>query len=169
MRHPKSSCDADLLGWPGHRAPSHAQWAVVDVGRPSPSSHSASGTTGSSRSRRCLLLNSISCKARTTPRVGSRGMQNLLPATAPQQRSTCPPTGRSALAGGAQWPTPAATARSPLQLNSTLSTNTILTPSTTFRDSRPRSKRNCKALNNSAALMQSRPVNSRRERAASVS
>ena len=127
--------------------PSHAQWAVVDVGAITQLIQEVSywkQQIQAMSSQLNQLQNSYNAM------TGNRGMQNLLPMTS-QQRNYLPTNwqGLMATLNGLSGSYGVLSA----QLNATLSTNAILTPAQLSRLS-PQEQAQLQSSRNSAALMQ---------------
>jgi type IV secretion system protein VirB5 len=127
--------------------PSHAQWAVVDVGAITQLIQEVNYWKQQIQGM-SSQLNQL--QSTYNAMTGSRGMQNLLPQTA-QQRNYLPTNwqGLMATLNGLSGSYSVLAA----QLNSTLATNAILTPAQLSRLS-PQEQAQLQSSRNSAALMQ---------------
>jgi type IV secretion system protein VirB5 len=148
MRHPKRvfpvlACLMGLTVAP----PSHAQWAVVDVGAITQLIQEISYWKQQIQAM-SSQLNQL--QSTYNAMTGNRGMQNLLPIT-PQTRNYLPTNWQGLIAtlNGLSGSYGALSA----QLNSTLSANAILTPAQLSRLS-PQEQAQLQSSRNSAALMQ---------------
>jgi P-type DNA transfer protein VirB5 len=148
MLHPKRALPmlACLLGLTV-ASPSHAQWAVVDVGAITQLIQEVNYWKQQIQAM-SSQLNQL--QSTYNSMTGNRGMQNLVPLS-PQQRNYLPPDWQglmAALNGLSGSYGVLAT-----QLNSALSTNAILTPAQLSRLS-PQEQAQLQSSRNSAALMQ---------------
>ena len=127
--------------------PSHAQWAVVDVGAITQLIQEISYWKQQIQAM-SSQLNQL--QSTYNAMTGNRGMQNLLPIT-PQTRNYLPTNWQGLIAtlNGLSGSYGALSA----QLNSTLSANAILTPAQVSRLS-PQEQAQLQSSRNSAALMQ---------------
>jgi P-type DNA transfer protein VirB5 len=127
--------------------PSHAQWAVVDVGAITQLIQEISYWKQQIQAM-SSQLNQL--QSTYNAMTGNRGMQNLLPIT-PQTRNYLPTNWQGLIAtlNGLSGSYGALSA----QLNSTLSANAILTPAQLSRFS-PQEQAQLQSSRNSAALMQ---------------
>jgi len=148
MRHlkrvlPMMACLVGLALTP----PSHAQWAVVDVGAITQLIQEVSYWKQQIQAM-SSQLNQL--QSTYNAMTGSRGMQSLLPMS-PQQRNYLPTNwqGLMATLNGLSGSYSVLNA----QLNSTLSTNAVLTPAQLSRLS-PQEQAQLQSSRNSAALMQ---------------
>ena len=148
MRHlkrvlPMMACLVGLALTP----PSHAQWAVVDVGAITQLIQEVSYWKQQIQAM-SSQLNQL--QSTYNAMTGSRGMQSLLPMS-PQQRNYLPTNwqGLMATLNGLSGSYSVLSA----QLNSTLSTNAVLTPAQLSRLS-PQEQAQLQSSRNSAALMQ---------------